>query len=76
MTSAITFGDLERCRDIVDLLALLVHRSINQIFEYTSGLFDIHSIYRWAAANKVCDILIIFTRHLCDSASTPGKLIL
>lgn len=65
MASAITSADLERCENVIDLLSLLAHRSINRVFEgFSGGFVDILSIYRWAAANKVCDVSAIFARYL------------
>lgn len=73
MASAITNADLASCEDMVDLLALLAQRSIKRIFEVSNGNFvDILSIYRWAAADKVCDIIIIFTRHICWRTSVTS----
>lgn len=64
MASATTFEDLQNCQDIVDLLALLAHRSIDRMFDESNSRFvDMLSIYRWAAANKVCGLLNIFARH-------------
>lgn len=61
MASAIVLEDLNRCQDTVDLLALLAHRSIDQMFEESRReLVDMLSIYRWAAANKVCDVIVLF----------------
>lgn len=78
MASAITNAGLLRCDNIFGLFRLLVQGSINGIFEESRrGYVDMLSIYRWAAANKVCDDgLNVSLRHLCESISVPGRLIM
>lgn len=76
MASTITNADLMKCSYIGDLLTLLVYRTINRIFEESdSGFVDMLSIYRWAAANKVCDTHHL-SRYLCESNPVTSLLIL
>lgn len=57
------------------LLVLLATCSFERIFgEFRNGFVDMLSIYRWAAANKVCDGLNIFAWHLYESTSVPSRL--
>lgn len=76
MASAIALEDLKQCQDTSDLLALLARLSIDRMFEESRrGFVDMLSIYRWAAANKVCDVLVIFARYFRENTSRCQLLV-
>lgn len=72
MASAMTVTDLESCTNVIDLLVILAHHSVNRTFdESTKGFVDMFSIYRWAAANKVCDGFNIFATTFVKAFQPP-----
>jgi hypothetical protein len=77
MASAVGEEDLHNCKSMIELFALLANRSITRFFEESSGDYvDMLSIYRWAAANKVCHVPDMLASNFYEIALVNARLTL